>query len=105
MHCHHSAPVPQFNDFQNKPVTLTIDASSNGLGAAILEEGKSVAYRPCALTPTEHKGARRQKKNCWPQWMTSKGGVRPQTPGTEIGQDSPKCILETTEKALEITEV
>ena len=36
-----------------KPVTVQVDASKKGLGAALLQEGCPVAFASKALTPTE----------------------------------------------------
>ena len=40
-----------------KPVTVTVDASRKGLGAAVLQDGGVVAYASRALTPTEQRYA------------------------------------------------
>lgn len=37
----------------NKPVTLSVDASSEGLGAVLLQEGQPVAYGSRALTDSQ----------------------------------------------------
>ena len=42
------APVLAYYD-DSKPITLTVDSSSKGLGAAIVQEGKTIAYATCAL--------------------------------------------------------
>lgn len=47
-----SPPVLRLYDV-NKPVTLTVDASSKNLGAALLQEGQPVAYGARALTKSE----------------------------------------------------
>ena len=47
-----SAPVLAYFDV-NKPVTITADASKDGLGAAILPDNKPVAYASRSLTPAE----------------------------------------------------
>ena len=36
-----------------KPITVQVDASKKGLGAALLQEGCPVAFASTALTPTE----------------------------------------------------
>ena len=41
----------------HKPVTVTVDASRKGLGAAVLQDGGVVAYASRALTPTEQRYA------------------------------------------------
>ena len=40
-----------------KPVTVQVDASKKGLGAALLQEGCPVAFASKALTPTEQQYA------------------------------------------------
>ena len=40
-----------------KPVTLQVDASKKGLGAALLQEGRPVAFASKALTPVEQRYA------------------------------------------------
>ena len=40
-----------------KPVTVQVDASKKGLGAALLQEGHPVAFASKALTPTEQQYA------------------------------------------------
>lgn len=47
-----SPPVLRLYDV-NKPVTLTVDASSKNLGAALLQEGQPIAYGARALTKSE----------------------------------------------------
>lgn len=37
----------------NKPVTLSVDASSKNLSAALLQEGQPIAYKARALTKSE----------------------------------------------------
>ena len=56
-----SQPVLKFYDV-NKPVTLTVDASNKGLGAAILQSNGVVAYASRALTPTEQRYAQIEKE-------------------------------------------
>lgn len=46
----------------NKPVTLTVDASMRGLGAAIIQKNGVVAYASCALTPAEQRYAHIEKE-------------------------------------------
>ncbi len=55
-----NAPVLQYYDV-NQPVTLSVDASTKGLGAAILQK-KVVAYATRALTPTEQRYAQIEKE-------------------------------------------
>ncbi|GBP16998.1 Retrovirus-related Pol polyprotein from transposon 17.6 [Eumeta japonica] len=47
-----SPPVLKLYDV-NKPVTLTVDASSKNLGAALLQDGRPIAYAARALTKSE----------------------------------------------------
>lgn len=47
-----SPPVLRLYDV-NKPVTLTVDASSKNLGAALLQEGQPIAYGARTLTKSE----------------------------------------------------
>ena len=46
------SPVLAYFD-PDKPITLQVDASQHGLGAALMQEGKPVAYASKSLTPTE----------------------------------------------------
>ena len=45
-----------------KPITLTVDASMKGLGAALIQSNGVVAYASRALTPTEQKDAQTEKE-------------------------------------------
>ena len=45
-----------------KPVVLTCDASQSGLGAAMIQEEKPVAYAPRALTETEIRYSQIEKE-------------------------------------------
>jgi transposase InsO family protein len=45
-----------------KPVTITADSSSVGLGCALLQEGKPVSYASRSLTSTEQKYAQIEKE-------------------------------------------
>jgi hypothetical protein len=56
-----SAPVLSYYD-PKKPVTLSVDASSKGLGAVLYQEEKQVAYASRALTPTQQKYAQIEKE-------------------------------------------
>ena len=47
-----STPVLGYYD-PDKPVTLSVDASSKGLGAVVLQEDKPIAYASRALTSTQ----------------------------------------------------
>ena len=51
-----STPVLRYYDVRN-PVTLSVDASSKGLGAVLLQEGKPVAYASRALTSVQQQYA------------------------------------------------
>lgn len=46
------APVLQFYDVHEE-ATIQCDASQNGLGATLLQNGKPIAYSSRALTQTE----------------------------------------------------
>ncbi|GFU76595.1 retrovirus-related Pol polyprotein from transposon 297 [Trichonephila clavipes] len=46
----------------NKAVTLSVDASENGLGAVLLQEGQPVAYRSVSLTETKQRYAQIEKE-------------------------------------------
>ena len=56
-----SAPVLEYYDV-NKPVILEADASSVGLGAVILQEGKPIAYGSRSLTTTQTHYAQIEKE-------------------------------------------
>ena len=56
-----SAPVLSYYDAK-KPVTLSVDASSKGLGAVLYQEEKPVAYASRALTLTQQKYAQIEKE-------------------------------------------
>ena len=45
-----------------KPIILTVDASMKGLGAALIQSNRVVAYASRALTPTEQKYAQIEKE-------------------------------------------
>ena len=49
-----NAPLLQ-NYNPNKPLTLSVDASSKGLGAVLIQNQKPVAYASRALTQTQHR--------------------------------------------------
>ncbi|XP_060079959.1 uncharacterized protein K02A2.6-like [Ylistrum balloti] len=56
-----AAPVLQFYD-SSKPLTLSVDASSKGLGAVLVQEEKPVAYASRALTTTQQKYSQIEKE-------------------------------------------
>lgn len=56
-----NAPTLKFFDV-NKPVMLSVDASSEGIGAVILQEGKPVAYASRALTDCQRRYAQIEKE-------------------------------------------
>jgi len=56
-----STPVLGYYD-PSKPLTLSVDASSKGLGAVLLQDGKPLAYAPRALTPTQERYAQIEKE-------------------------------------------
>ena len=47
-----NAPVLQYYD-PNLPLTLSVDASSKGAGAVLIQEGKPVAYGSRTLTSSQ----------------------------------------------------
>ena len=55
------APALQFFD-NNKPLMIQCDASEKGLGAALLQDGKPVAFASRALTDTETRYAQFEKE-------------------------------------------
>uniref|UniRef100_A0A3P9LFC2 ribonuclease H n=1 Tax=Oryzias latipes TaxID=8090 RepID=A0A3P9LFC2_ORYLA len=55
------APTLKFYDV-NKPVTLSVDASSQGLGAVLLQDGLPVAYGSRALTDCQQRYAQIEKE-------------------------------------------
>ena len=55
------APFPQFFD-NNKPLMIQCDASEKGLGAALLQDGKPVAFASRALTHTETRYSQIEKE-------------------------------------------
>ena len=56
-----SAPVLGYYEPQ-KPVTLEMDASSKGLGAVLLQEGKPIVYASRPLTQTQQRYAQIEKE-------------------------------------------
>ena len=55
-----AAPELAYYDVR-KPVTITCNASKSGLGAALLQDSKPVAYASRALTDAETRYARIEK--------------------------------------------
>lgn len=55
------APTLKFYDVQ-KPVTLSVDASSEGIGAVLMQEGKPVAYGSRALSDAQRRYAQIEKE-------------------------------------------
>ena len=56
-----STPVLGYYD-PSKPLTLSVDASSKGLGAVLLQDGKPLAYTSRALTPTQERYTQIEKE-------------------------------------------
>ena len=56
-----NAPVLAYFD-KDKPIVLSVDSSSKGMGAALLQEGKPVAYASCALTETQQRYSQIEKE-------------------------------------------
>ena len=54
-------PVLKYFDV-HKPVTLSVDASQNGIGAVCMQDGSPVAYASRALTQTESQYAQIEKE-------------------------------------------
>lgn len=59
--CITSPPVLRFYTL-DKPVTISVDASKNGLGACLMQEGKPVCYASKSLTKTEQNYAQIEKE-------------------------------------------
>jgi hypothetical protein len=55
------APCLQYFD-ENKTVTVSVDASKNGLGATLLQESKPVAFGSASLTDTQQRYAQIEKE-------------------------------------------
>ena len=56
-----NAPTLKFYDVK-APVTLSVDASSEGIGAVILQDGRPVAYGSRALTDCQRRYAQIEKE-------------------------------------------
>lgn len=54
-------PVLQYYK-EDKPIILSMDSSKDGLGAAILQEGKPVAYASKSLTDSQKNYAQIEKE-------------------------------------------
>lgn len=55
------SPVLQFFD-NNKPITLSVDSSKDGMGAVLLQTGALVAYASKSLNETQKQYAQREKE-------------------------------------------
>ena len=55
------APVLQYFD-ANKQITLSSDASKDGVGAVLLQDDKPVAYASCSLTQSQRRYAQIEKE-------------------------------------------
>ena len=55
------APVLAYYD-PLKPITLQVDASSKGMGATCLQEGRPISFASKTLTQTEQGYAQREKE-------------------------------------------
>lgn len=56
-----STPVHAFNN-PNDSLTLNVDASSHGLGAVLLQNGRPIAYASQALDTTQQKYSQIEKR-------------------------------------------
>ena len=59
-----------------KPVALHVDASSKGLGAALFQDNKPIAFASKALTPAETRYANIERKLLWQWFMVAKSSIR-----------------------------
>ena len=58
------------------PVTLQVDASQNGLGAALIQNQGPVAYASKAMNDTQRADAsHRSKRNCWLLFSPAKDSI------------------------------
>ena len=63
------APVLVLYDVK-KPITLSVDASSKGIGAVLLQEGRPVAYASKALTPAQQNYAQGEGDGSNRVWLS-----------------------------------
>ena len=56
-----NAPVLPYYD-ETKPIVLTVDSGSKGLGAAIVQDGKPIAYASSALSETQQRYSQIEKE-------------------------------------------
>ena len=59
-----NSPVLQYFN-PDKSITIQTDASQNGIGSCLLQEGHPVIYASRSLTSAEQNYAQ-LRKNCWP---------------------------------------
>ena len=66
-----SSPVLSYFD-NNKPTILNVDASSTGLGAVVMQNGKPIAYGSRTLTDSERRYANIEREMLAIAWGVEK---------------------------------